>query len=55
MASNAQIALMAAATFAAGDHLAATINAADVEALADEFLHWLERQERIRQENIKVG
>jgi hypothetical protein len=54
MANNAQIALMAAATFASGPH-AAKVNAQDVEALADEFLHWLERQERIRQENIRVG
>lgn len=54
MANNAQIALMAAATFASGPH-AEKLNVQDVEAIAEEFLHWLERQERIRQENIRVG
>lgn len=54
MRSNAQAALQAAATFAAADH-GAKINVLDVLTIADEFLQWLERQERIRQEKFKVG
>ncbi len=55
MMTNAQAALNAAAIFAAGPHMAVQVNVQDVEVIAEEFLHWLERQERIRQENIKVG
>jgi hypothetical protein len=52
--TNAQAALQAAALFAAGEH-AAKVNVLDVLTIAEEFLQWLERQERIRHEHIKVG
>jgi hypothetical protein len=53
--TNAQVALHAAAVFAAGPHIAAVVNVQDVEEIAAEFLQWLEAQDRIRQQNIKVG
>jgi hypothetical protein len=55
MASNAQTALHAAAVFAAGPHIAAVVNVQDVEEIAAEFLRWLELQDRLLQQNIRVG
>lgn len=55
MVTNAQAALNAAAIFAAGPHIAASVNVQDVEEIAAEFLQWLEAQDRIRQQKIQVG